>query len=144
MHQRDLLLLKQIQEFFNGIGTITLNNNRNSAVFRVIKLNDITNVIIPHFDKYPLLTNKRADFLLFKSVVELIDKKEHTTIEGLNKIVSIKASINWGLSEALKESFPKITPIERPEVEETENINPIWLSGFTEGGGLFWLFYSKI
>jgi hypothetical protein len=61
LHQRDLLLLIQIQEFFNGIGTITLNNNRNSAVFRVIKLNDITNVIIPHFDKYPLLTNKRAD-----------------------------------------------------------------------------------
>lgn len=59
----------------------------------------LMNVIIPHFDKYPLLTKKRADFILFKSIVKLILNKEHLTTEGLNKIISIRASMNYGLSK---------------------------------------------
>jgi hypothetical protein len=84
----------------------------------------LTNVIIPHFDKYPLLTQKRADFLLFKSIVELINKKEHLNMEGLRKILSIKASINRGLSLELTQSFPNIIPVYRPVVEAREICNP--------------------
>ena len=79
-------------------------------------LKDINNVIIPPplrgQDKYPLLTQKRADYLLFKSVVQLMNNKEHLTSEGLIKIISIKASINNGLSSVLTEAFPppSITP----------------------------------
>jgi hypothetical protein len=29
-----------------------------------------------HFDKYPLLTKKRADFIQFKSIINLINKKD--------------------------------------------------------------------
>ena len=35
--------------------------------------------------------------------------KEHNTIEGIQKIVNIKASLNLGLSNDLKEAFPKFT-----------------------------------
>jgi hypothetical protein len=35
--------------------------------------------------------------------------KEHNNIEGLQKIVSLKASINGGLSTIFKEAFPNIT-----------------------------------
>ena len=49
-------------------------------------------VIIPHFIKYPLITQKHVDFLLFKQVVELMNRKEHQTKEGLGKIVNIRAS----------------------------------------------------
>jgi hypothetical protein len=66
---------------------------------------------------YPLLTQKRADFQLFKLIVDLINNKEHLTLEGLEKIISIKASINIGLSDKLIECFPNITPIDRPTVE---------------------------
>lgn len=77
-----------------------------------------------HFIKYPLLTQKRVDFLLFKSVVELINRKEHLTTEGLHKIVSIRASINNGLSEELTRAFPNIIPVDLPTVEATENPDP--------------------
>ena len=80
--------------------------------FRVYKLDDILNVIIPHFDDYPLLTQKRADFLLFKAIVDLMNKKEHLQIEGLKKIVNLKASLNKGLPLSLKEAFPNATAIE--------------------------------
>lgn len=56
-------------------------------------------MIIPHFNNYTLLTQKRADFELFKLVIELINRKEHLTSEGIEKIISIKASINRGLSK---------------------------------------------
>ena len=38
----------------------------------------------------------------------MINAKEHLTIEGLHKIVAIKASMNWGLSDELKKEFPNI------------------------------------
>lgn len=43
-----------------------------------------------------------ADYLLFKKGVDLIKEKEHLTMEGLRKIVAIKASMNLGLSYELK------------------------------------------
>jgi len=144
LHKKDTALLKQIQLFF-GIGNISINKINGSANYQVQSYKDITNVIIPHFDKYPLITQKQADFLLFKSVIELMNKKEHLTSEGLNKIVSIKASINLGLSDVLRESFPNITLVPRPKVEDQEISDPHWLAGFIEGEGCFFIdiFKSK-
>ena len=39
---------------------------------------------------------------------------EHLTLDGLNKIVAIKASMNRGLSEKLKFAFPDVVPAVRP------------------------------
>lgn len=87
-----------------------------SAQFRVYALEDL-NVIIHHFDKYPLLTNKQSDYLLFKQVVNLMEEGKHFTLEGLNNIVSIKAVLNNSeISVNLKLAFPKIEPILRPEI----------------------------
>jgi len=38
-------------------------------------------------------------------------------MEGLEKIVAIKASMNKGLSPELKAAFPNITPMDRPLVK---------------------------
>ncbi len=62
--------------------------------FRVSALKDIINIVIPHFDNYPLLTQKSSDYFLFKQVVLLMLNKEHTNLEGIQKIVGFKASIN--------------------------------------------------
>lgn len=100
-------------------------------------ISDLTNVIIPPFVKYPFLTQKRADFLLFKLIVELMNNKLHLNVGGLHKIISIRASMNKGLSEEHKTAFPDIIPVERPSVEVPENIDPYWLAGFTEAAWLF-------
>jgi len=91
-------------------------------------LKDIIHVVIPHFEKDPPLglTQKYSDFRLFKSIAELVYNKEHLTEEGLNKVLSLKASLNKGLSLNLKQSFPPlgIIAIERPKVYEDSIINP--------------------
>lgn len=125
-----------------GVGNIRDNiihkNKKNyTATYSVESIRDLTNAIIPHFNKYPLITQKSADFELFKMVVELMSKKKHLTTEGLHKIISIRASMNFGLSNALKIAFPYITPVARPQVELPKNINLHWLAGFTEAEGCF-------
>lgn len=59
MHKRDKALLEQIKSYF-GVGNIT-KQGKDSIQYRVNSINDLTNAIIPHFDKYPLITKKRAD-----------------------------------------------------------------------------------
>jgi hypothetical protein len=51
LHVVDLPLLYNIQSFFGGIGSITISGQM--AKFRVSNINDIINVIIPHFNEYP-------------------------------------------------------------------------------------------
>ena len=63
-----------------------------------------------------MLTQKAADFLLFKKAVKLFNDKVHLTVEGLNQLVNIKASMNLGLSDMLKSEFASYTPVERPGI----------------------------
>ena len=50
-------------------------------------------VIIEHFDKYPLLTGKWRDYVYFKQAYDIVEKQEHLTEQGLHKIISIKAAL---------------------------------------------------
>ncbi len=58
------------------------------------KFSDIINIIIPFFEKYPILGYKGLDFLDFKSVAEIIKTKEHLTEDGFNKIKLINSTMN--------------------------------------------------
>jgi hypothetical protein len=74
--------------------------------------------------EYPLLTQKAADFLLFKKIVELMNNKAHISIEGLLKIINIKASMNLGISDIVKTEILNITPVERPLILTDKIPNP--------------------
>jgi len=134
LHKKDLEVLEQIKSYF-GVGNITSHGSE-AVQYRVTSTKGFEKIIM-HFDKYPLITQKLADYLLWKRAIEIIISKEHLTLEGIKKIVSIRASINKGLPEELKTAFPEIIPIERPKVELPTNINSNWLAGFTSGEGYF-------
>jgi LAGLIDADG endonuclease len=55
------------------------------------------------------------------------------TLEGLNKFVAFKASIDLGLSELLLNEFSDIIAIERPLIKNQIINNPYWLAGFVSG-----------
>ena len=57
-------------------------------------------------------------------VIELMERREHLTLEGLHKIVAIKASMNLGLSEKLRAAFPDVVPVERPKIETPKTVDP--------------------
>ena len=81
------------------------------------------NVIVNHFERYPLLTKKCEDFKLFAQIMTLINKKEHLTLSGLHEIISLKASMNLGLPTSLKTAFPDVTPAIRPKRSDEELSN---------------------
>ena len=107
----------QIKNYFQA-GTIQIKNNKigdRSVIYSIKSLKEIIEKVIPHFDNFPLLTKKKADYLLFKEVVILMSEGKHLTVEGLREIIAYKASINKGLNESLKKEFDVI-PVQRPEV----------------------------
>ncbi len=113
----DKNLKYNLQSYF-GVGNIKEDNNKNAIIFYVNSIRDLFSVIIPHFDRYPLITQKKADFQLFKLALQLINEGAHLKLEGLIKILSIKASMNKGLSDKLKIEFTDIIPIQRPLIED--------------------------
>lgn len=138
-HKKDLSLIKNIQSSLGGIGNIHSKSNKDLIQLRVVSLDQITNVIIPHFEKYPLLTQKRADFELFKRAVNIMNTKGHLTPEGLQEIFNIKACMNKGLSgmsSELKASFNVVNTL-RPITELSVIKDPNWLAGFTSAEGCF-------
>lgn len=109
-------ILEDLQAYFGGAGSIR-KNGKDTFKFRIESLELISNLVIPHFDKYPLVTQKLGDYLLFKTVVGMMKAKEHLTDAGIKKIVAIKASMNNGLSADLYVPLPNLKPVPRPIVE---------------------------
>jgi LAGLIDADG endonuclease len=114
LHARDRDLLFSVKSFFNEIGTIRLSNKYSDVVYTIKNINEIVNTVIPHFDKYLLITQKYSDYIIWINIVEIIDKGQHLNSEGLLKIVNLKASLNKGLSNKLKKKkFPTIMKVKK-------------------------------
>lgn len=140
VHSRDNLLLMQIKDYLGGIGNIYTNTN--DSKFTVRSLDDILK-IIAHFDNYPLITQKKADFILFKEIILKIIEGEHLSAKGLQEIINIRASINLGLSDSLKTIFPNTVPVARPLIENITIPHPEWMAGFVSGEGCFLIQMAK-
>lgn len=138
LHIKDLNLLYILQESLGGIGAIYLNQKKDMANFSIFSKEDLNKLII-FLEKYPIITQKAADYILFKQALELVNNKDHLTVEGLNQIINIKASMNLGLSDTLKSEFAGYVPVKRPIVNDPDNLelDPHWISGFVSAEGNF-------
>lgn len=112
LHNKDKALLYLIQKYF-GVGEV-IQRNDGPFYYKVSQVKDLM-VILAHFNKYPLVTQKAADLELFKQVVVIMARREHLTAKGLQEIVNLKASINLELlPDKLVSVFPKPGTISRP------------------------------
>ena len=139
LHNREIMLLRRIHAFF-GVGIIHEYKDKNKAHYSVQSAKDIVNYIIPHFDKYPLFTQKKADYLLFKEAIKLLlTGKARSNIEGIYEILNIKGSMNRGLSDKLKFNFPNVNYVPRLvlNIHEIKDFN--WFAGFVDGEGYFYV-----
>lgn len=75
--------------------SICIKSYKNLTVeFTVSTMKDITNVVIPHFYYYSLLTKKYFDYMFFKEIIRLMLEKKHSNLGVIQKIVNNKASMN--------------------------------------------------
>jgi LAGLIDADG endonuclease len=93
-HARDSELMKKLVTFFQ-CGRIESTSKSLGLNFVVIKFKDITDKVIPFFDKYSIEGIKTLNFLDFKRVAGLMKNKAHLTKEGLHEIRFIKSKMNY-------------------------------------------------
>jgi len=125
LHIKDLYLLEKIQDYFK-VGTIIIRkrDNRTTAIYFVQSIEAINNIIIPHFLKYLLITKKQKDFKLFCLIFDIFNKKEHLTLDGIKKIISIRGLMNKSNIKNFTQYFEDIPSIKVSFNNNNEIINP--------------------
>ena len=93
-HERDAQVLHGLKAFF-GCGVVRVNHGDRLA-YRVRSLEHLRERIAPFFLGHPLKTKKNVDFLKFRDVLLLMERGEHLTPEGIEKIRRITAVMNRG------------------------------------------------
>lgn len=148
LHKKDIELLKKIQLFF-GVGSVSTVGNK-FARYRVRSRQDLKTIIL-HFERYPLQTTKVLSFTSFCKILEDMNNKLHTKVEGFLKLLSLINKLNNPLSESLLEKLASLGQIPDMDLElysvESLNLNnklnPWWISGFATGEGCFSYFTRK-
>ena len=117
------------------VGNISFE--KDYAKFTIRKLRDIVDIVVPpHFEAYPLLTKKFADFELFRQIIGILNNESSLSQEGFIKILNLRYYLNKGISEELKELYPNLVPVVRPEVPEIDIQHSTWMiSRFRWRGG---------
>ena len=81
---------------FMGSGSIYKYPTKPAVSITIVNFSDITNKIIPLFNKYPIMGIKFYDYLDWCKVHNFMLNKMHLTPEGVNIIQKLKAGMNKG------------------------------------------------
>ncbi len=76
------------------VGHYIPDRKKNCSSLRVNTLKDLNNNVLPHFEEHPLLSEKKKDYLVFKEIVEKMNKKLYNTIKGFCDIYNLALSMN--------------------------------------------------
>lgn len=125
-------ILYELQNFF-GCGQV-IPSSRNCMRFIVQKKEDILFKVIPHFNKYPLVTSKGLNFESFKEASDIVASGEHLTINGINKIIQIKNVMNTHRS--FEDLFNYLD-------KKVIKLNPFWVQAFFDAEGSFGTLITK-
>lgn len=91
-HKRDIKLLYALKNYFS-VGVVRVNHDTRYEL-RIKSLEHLNKFIIPHFNKYPLLTQKKFDFIKFKTIINLMNNNQHLSVDGLKEIIVIASRMN--------------------------------------------------
>lgn len=92
LNKKNTQLLYKIKSYL-GVGSVIYDNKTNIASYLIIDKKYLLNIIIPIFDKYPLLTNKRYNYLKFKKCLLISNNNLLTKNEKLLIINNINNNI---------------------------------------------------
>ena len=99
VHHSDMEILYKLKSFFNNVGSII--TTKDYVSYRVTNLSDIINVIIPHFNAYPLQSTKIVSYYLFNAVATIMKNNNHINLKGYREVLSYKAALKKGLNATI-------------------------------------------
>ena len=86
-------VLLEIQRYF-GCGTLRPDRSDRTLKWEVRSLPLLRSVVIPHFQRYPLLSGKQRDFQAFAAICGRMAEGHHRSSAGLAEIVRIAGGMN--------------------------------------------------
>ncbi|MEW5816488.1 MAG: LAGLIDADG family homing endonuclease [Spirochaetota bacterium] len=92
-HIRGRKILEMAQTIFMTGRIYPKPGNEKVLVFAIDNRRSIVEKVIPFLQKYLIITAKKEAFEVFKKVVYALERKEHTTKEGLVNIVKLAYSL---------------------------------------------------
>ena len=95
LNEKDLRLLEGLQAFF-GCGWIRESKGDRTFKYEARSLGDLTGIILPHFERFPLRGYKARSCAGFSRVCGMIEQGDHLQRDGLREIVGIAYQINLG------------------------------------------------
>ena len=97
-------VLSLMKSYF-GSGSIRFNSFDNTRKFEIRSLDILLNAVLPHFDKYPLLSSKVKDYAVFKRICMMMKKGEHKSVKGLKKLINLALMMNLNGSRRYSKGF---------------------------------------
>jgi hypothetical protein len=86
-------VLYAIEAFF-GCGCIRPDRSDQTLKWETRRLEDILGRVVPHFERWPLMSGKQRDFERFASVSRLMADGAHRRRDGLIQIVELARGMN--------------------------------------------------
>ncbi len=95
---RSVQVLHELERFF-GCGSVNINGRHDYHRedlwrYHVKRLSSLSDHIIPFFEANPLRTAKRDDFIAFATVVCMMQRQIHLSVEALTQIARIAETMN--------------------------------------------------
>ena len=95
-HSEKPFLLQKFEQHL-GCGYIKANHPKSTRdktnVYVVRNKRDLIEKVIPFFNSYPILSEKKRDFEKFKRILEEMERKEHLKKEGFERLVKLAFSM---------------------------------------------------
>jgi LAGLIDADG endonuclease len=86
-------VLHLVQDYF-GCGSIRPDRSDKTLKWETRRLEDLLEQVIPHFERFPLLSGKRLDFERFAAICKLMAGRAHRSRGGLIEIVELASVMN--------------------------------------------------
>ena len=86
-------------------------------VFVVRNRKDLLERVVPFFETHPLISEKRFEFQSFAEIVRAMEKKEHCTREGFERLLVIATEMNGGGKYRKEDWLSRILRGHTPDME---------------------------
>jgi hypothetical protein len=86
-------VIRLFKDYF-GCGSIRRDSSDKTVKFETRSIKDLAEKIIPHFEKYNLVSAKRKDFKIFAEICKMVYRQEHLKQDGFDKIVNLSRLVN--------------------------------------------------
>jgi hypothetical protein len=108
------------------------NHKEDLLSYQVFRTDDLRQRIVPFFEANPLVTAKWEDFLKFREILNMMERRLHLSIDGLRRIALVQQTMNQRKPSRFLESSEAIRQPTLIDVRVEEMVLPPWRHGDAE------------